>query len=188
MLFNRLSPDQKICEWGNSFVLSEDISKTWDIKYTFGDFLKYHHGTSICGLSLGFKLIEKLIHHFKDPLPRTDIKIFGSFGGPGMNDAFDYIFRGVGKESNFFIKKDLKINLECSEAPIGNYGYEIKIKNRIIHIGVKPKIVKKNFLNTIRLRNDGKADPEHVSNLQWEMCHRVLPISSSKICNILELK
>ncbi len=187
MLFNKSSPDQKICDWGDRFVLSDDIRKTWGIKFTFGDFLKYHQGTSICGLSLGFKLIQKLIDHFKDPLQKSNIKIFGNFGGRGMSDAFDYIFRGERNESNFFIKKDLNINLECSDAPIGRYGYEIKTSNRILYIGIKPKVVRKDFLNTIRLRNKGKVDPEKVSTLQWEMCQRVVPIPSANVCNIKEI-
>ena len=179
--------DQKFCDWGNNFILSDDLKKTWGIKYTFGDFLKYHQGSSICGLSLGFKLIQKLNVYFKDYFPKSDIKIYGSFGGPGMRDAFDYIFRGKENESNFIFKKDLDINLECSEAPIGVYGYEIKTSNRIIHISVKPMVVKKEFLKVIRARNDGKGDPRTVTQLQLEMCQRILPIPSDEICNSIEI-
>ena len=153
----------------------------------YSDFLKYHQGKSICGLSLGFKMIQKLTDYFNYSLPKSDTKIYAKFGGPGMRDAFCYIFRGKINESSFIIKKDLKMSLECSDSPVGIYGYEVHAHNRIIQISIKPKVVKNDFLEAIRLRNKSGISSANVYRLQMEMCKRILPINPNIVCNIKEL-
>ena len=175
-----------LIEWASQFSLHENPTITWGFPYHFGDFLKYHSGPALCGLSLGFKLVQGLLEEGLGSIPKTGVKTRGAFGGKGMRDAFSYLFQ-PDHETGFTLDPETEVSVECSKASSGIYAFEVTYPEAQFHLGIKPGVVRDEFLEAVHLKNAGKLNPAKVQVLQWEMCQRVLPAPSNEICNIRKL-
>ena len=175
-----------LIEWASQFSLHENPTITWGFPYHFGDFLKYHSGNALCGLSLGFKLVQELLEEGLGSIPKTGVKTRGAFGGKGVRDAFSYLFQ-PDHETGFTLDPETEVSVECSKASSGIYAFEVTCPEAQFHLGIKPGVVRDEFLEAVHLRNAGKLHPAEFRVLQWEMCQRVLPAHSNKICNIRKL-
>ena len=175
-----------LIEWASQFSLHENPTITWGFPYHFGDFLKYHSGPALCGLSLGFKLVQRLLEEGLGSIPKTGVTTRGAFGGKGMRDAFNYVFH-PDDETGFTLDLETQVVVDCSKASSGAYAFEVTYPDGKFHLGIKPGVVRDEFLNAVHLRNEGKLHPDEVRILQWEMCQRVLPAPSTDICNVRKL-
>ena len=175
-----------LIEWASQFSLHENPTITWGFPYHFGDFLKYHSGNALCGLSLGFKLVQGLQEEGLGSIPKTGVKTRGAFGGKGMRDAFSYLFQ-PDHETGFTLDPETEVSVECSKASSGIYAFEVTHPEAQFHLGIKPGVVRDEFLEAVHLKNADKLNPAKVRVLQWEMCQRVLPAPSNEICNIRKL-
>ena len=175
-----------LLEWANQFPLNENHEITWGYPYHFGDFLKYHSGSALCGLSLGFKLVQSLLEQGLGSVPKTGVKTRGAFGGKGMRDAFNYVFQ-LDDKTGFTFDLETRVVVECSKASSGVYAFEVTYPNGKYHLGIRPGVVRDEFLDAVRLRNEGELSLEAVRVLQWEMCQRVLPAPPTEICNVKKL-
>ncbi|MGB0808627.1 MAG: hypothetical protein ACPGYJ_06645, partial [bacterium] len=106
--------------------------------------------------------------------------------GKGMRDAFNYVFH-PDDETGFTLDLETQVVVDCSKASSGAYAFEVTYPDGKFHLGIKPGVVRDEFLHAVHLRNEGKLHPDEVRILQWEMCQRVLPAPSTDICNVRKL-
>ena len=90
-------------------------------------------------------------------------------------------------EDNDVIVPATRVVVECSKASSGVYAFEVTYPNGKYHLGIRPGVVRDEFLDAVRLRNEGELSLEAVRVLQWEMCQRVLPAPPTEICNVRKL-
>ena len=170
-------------EWASQYKLSEHLEKTWDIPICFNDFLKYHRSFSICGLSVGFKLLQCLIENHKNVLPLGKVNIKGAFLGKGIRDSFEYIFKNS-EDNHIKYDPDLKINLKYAQASQGFYGYIFEFDSLKIETSIKPSVVTSDFVKSAVMFKNNKLEKKDFRLKQLMFCKKIIPINSSNICNI----
>lgn len=96
----------------------------------FDDCVRYHGRTSIGGLALGFRLMQKAIGDLAPQAPpeRATIAFRTAFPGPGLRDAVEMVTRAVTRGA---YRVDLEAApAEAPEAVAGRLWFEVTIGDR----------------------------------------------------------
>lgn len=157
----------------------------------FDNLVNYHGRAAICGLSVTYKVIqcgfEALVG---DGAPdREKLSVLSAFPGPGARDAFELIGRVV-TNGRYEVDKTIPPSEQISEAAAGSYYFRIDHGDRSVELGVKPGVVRQEFIDLKRKQTKKLASPEDLTRLrelQFEMSERVLPQDPSEIVNVIRL-
>lgn len=96
--------------------------------------IQYHGLSSIGGLVLGFRLLQRALEICteKTLVQRDDISIYTAFPGPGAKDAFEYICR-AGRDQRYCCD----VNLHHPVAQPGLHGqfyFQIRIQGQVVNL------------------------------------------------------
>ena len=149
----------------------------------FNDFLRYHRSKSICGLSIGFKILQNILSINKNFNSFANVIIRGAFLGKGIKDSFEYIFK---TSEGHIIKFDpcLDVRLECANASKGFYKYCFDFGGEKIAIGIKPEIIPSDFIESAVLFHKNELAEDIFRSKQLELCKFIVPLNPNEICNI----
>ena len=149
----------------------------------FNDFLRYHRSKSICGLSIGFKILQNILSINKNFNSYSNVIIRGAFLGKGIKDSFEYIFK---TSEGHIIKFDpcLDVRLECANASKGVYKYCFDFGGEKIAIGIKPEIIPSDFIESAVLFHKNELAEDIFRSKQLELCKFIVPLNPNEICNI----
>lgn len=162
-----------------------------ELRLTFDDLVKYHGRGSICGLSITYKVIQR---GFEALLPggvpaRESLSVLTAFPGPGAQDAFELVGRVV-TNGRYTVDKDIPPSDEISVAAFGSYFFKITHEDKSVELGVKPGVVRPEFIDIKRKQMKKLATPEESAKfreLQFEMSERVLPQDPADIVNVIQI-
>ena len=170
-------------DWASQYKLLDNPEETLFRDIVFDDFLKYHRSTSICGLSVGFKILQKVLGTNKNFNPNTNVFIRGAFLGKGIKDSFEYIFK---TSEGHIIKFDpcLDVKLECANASKGKYKYCFDFERKKIAVAIKPGVIPSEFIKTAKLFHRNEILEEDFRTIQLELCKYLVPLNHNEICNI----
>lgn len=98
---------------------------------SFEDCVRYHGRTSIGGVALGFRLVQKALSDLcPDEVPeRAEISVRTAFPGPGLRDAIEMVTRAVTRGA-YEIDTGAAPGT-APEAAIGRLWFEIRIRGRV---------------------------------------------------------
>ncbi len=135
-----------------------DHGTVLDIGYE--DCVKYHGRTSIGGVALGYRLMQRAIADLSPgKIPdRSDVRVATLFPGPGFRDALEMIARVV-TEGRYRIDDTLDLP-DAPEAVVGRLGFEVSIGTAIARYVAIPGAMNDEFIRLGRLSKTGEARPE----------------------------
>ncbi|XWN32854.1 MAG: hypothetical protein ROR55_07150 [Devosia sp.] len=159
------------------------------LEFSFEDLVKFHGTRSICGLTVGYKVLQRAFEALdaaRIPLRREAITIATAFPGPGARDAFECVTRAVSAE-RYTVEK-VAPSGEIAEAAFGAYYFRVHHGDDAAILGVKPGVVRNDFLELRRKEKAGSASKEELGRfreLQWELSNRIRDEAPEAVVNLL---
>ncbi|MEM9223151.1 MAG: hypothetical protein AAGB11_12210 [Pseudomonadota bacterium] len=160
------------------------------LSFTFDDLVNFHGTRSICGLTVGYKVLERAFGALGadvTPLARPDISVSTAFPGPGARDAFECVTRAVSRE-RYNIVKDVRPSENVAEAAFGAYWFRVTYGFYSIDLGVKPDVIRPDFLALRRKEKAGEVEEAELAvfrDLQWELSDRIREQPAEAVVNLL---
>ncbi|MEM8663091.1 MAG: hypothetical protein AAGF49_03075 [Pseudomonadota bacterium] len=159
------------------------------LEFTFDDLVKFHGTRSICGLTVGYKVLQRAFQALgapRTPLRREAISVATAFPGPGARDAFECVTRVVSGE-RYRVEK-VAPNEQIAEAAFGAYYFSVTHGDETVTLGVRPGVVRDEFLALRRKEKGGHASGEELARfreLQWELSNRIRDEAPERVVNLL---
>jgi len=160
------------------------------LEFGLDDLVKFHGTRSICGLTVGYKVLERafdVLGAREAPLQREAISVATAFPGPGARDAFECVTRAVSRQQ-FEVLKDVSASDQIAEAAFGAYYFRVNHDGATVEIGVKPGVIRDEFLKLRRAEKNGEATDKELKRfrtLQWELSNRIRDADPEQVVNIL---
>ena len=159
------------------------------LEYAFDDLVKFHGTRSICGLTIGYKVLQRAFEALgaaQNPLRREAISVATAFPGPGARDAFECVTRAVSAER--YTIETVAPGSQIAEAAFGAYYFRVHHRDDTVHLGVKPGVVRDEFLSLRRKEKTGNASADDLARfreLQWELSSRIRDEAPGEVVNLL---
>ncbi|MCC7049848.1 MAG: hypothetical protein IT562_24285 [Alphaproteobacteria bacterium] len=123
----------------------------------FEDCVKYHGRTSIGGVALGYRLLERAFRDLcVDAVPeREKVSVLTAFPGPGLRDALEMVARVVTREA-------YRCDPACAppnapDAVVGRLYFEIAYDGRRARYVPPPGAMSAEFIRLGRMTKSGQA-------------------------------
>ncbi len=159
------------------------------LRIGFDDLLKYHGRSSIGGVAIGFKAMQRAFELLSPQVPpaRGDLHVLTAFPGPGARDAFEMVTRVVTAGA-------YRVELDCAppevpEAPRGRYYFRVGYGEASVDLSVRPGLVRGEFIELLRRKAHaglGDAQEAHLVELKREMAERLLGMPAAEVYAVLE--
>ena len=151
------------------------------ISISFDDLLKYHGRSSIAGVALAFKAMERAFPLLSPggPPERYDITVESGFPGGGARDAFEMVTRAVTGDRYQLASKPAGV--EAPEAPGGHFFFRLGYRRTVVELVARAGLVPAEFLQVACKEAPTPAEAARAQQLKEEMAERVLGLPADEV-------
>ena len=139
----------------------------------YDDLVKYHGRSSIGGVALGFKVMERafpLLDGGGAP-ERYDVTIVTAFAGPGTRDALELVTRAV---TGGRYTVDLTLRPDAPEAPEGQFSFRFGYRDTTVDLILRPGVVSDEFIAMARRTDRTPEDERRLTAMKEELAALVM--------------
>lgn len=150
------------------------------IALTFEDLVKYHGKTSIGGLALGFKVMERAFPLLspEQPPERYDIHVYTAFDGPGARDAFEMAARVVTGD-RYTVAHHLAPET-APHAPQGQFFFRLSYRGRTVDVTLRHGLVTEEFIQLVRRAARTLDEEQRLVWLKQDLADRLLALPADQ--------
>ena len=134
----------------------------------YEDLVKYHGRSSIGGVALGFKVMERafpLLDGGRAP-ERYDVTVDTAFAGPGTRDALEMVTRAV---TGGRYTVDLTLRPDAPEAPDGRFSFRFGYRSNAVELVLRPGLVSNEFIAMARRPDRSPTDEVRLTGMKEEL-------------------
>ncbi len=143
------------------------------VSISYDDLLKYHGRSSIGGVALGFKVMERafpLLDGGRAP-ERYDVTVDTAFAGPGTRDALEMVTRAV---TGGRYTVDLTLRPDAPEAPEGRFSFRFGYRDTSVDLLLRPGVVSDEFIAMARRPDRTPEDERRLTEMKEELAALVM--------------
>ncbi|HET9442027.1 MAG TPA: hypothetical protein VFO65_01820 [Acidimicrobiales bacterium] len=144
------------------------------VTISFDDLLKYHGRSSVAGLAIGFKAMERAFPVLSPGAPpeRYDLRVETAFPGGGARDAFEMVARAV--TGDRFVVDEAMGPPEAPEAPGGRFFFRLSYRGAAADLVMRPGVVSEKFVARVCRGPASPDEEEHLARLKQDLAARLL--------------
>ncbi len=152
-------------------------------RISFDDLLKYHGRSSVGGLALGFKVMERAFPLLDEgrPLERREVHVETEFDGPGSRDAFEMVTRAVTGGRYRVVADRAGAGHEVPEAPEGRFFFRLGYRGNTVDLTLREGHVSREFIDLVRRGPSSAAEQAHLARLKQDMADRLMALAAAEV-------
>lgn len=161
------------------------------LSFEFDDLVRFHGRRSVCGLTVGYKIMQAAWEAvWQDVPPQRDlIKVESAFPGPGTQDAFEMVTRAVSRR-DYTVLQNIAPGPQIAEAAKGTYFFRLSDDRYVVELGLEPSVVPSAFVPLRRKMARGLASNDEATEfraLQFSFSDRLRAIPAKEAVNIMSI-
>ena len=157
------------------------------LSFAFADLARYHGRTSIGGVAIGFKVMERAFPLLSaaGPPDRHQVTVATAFPGPGARDAFELVTRAVTGD-RYVVDLDLGPAV-APEAPEGRFFFRLGYRDRSVDLVLRPGLVPGEFVDLVRRGPATAAEEERLQAMKDDLAARLLAHPAVDVVDVVDV-